>query len=336
MVNEDTLNISLEHLLAATTMMTLQKALDTFHAAGIETTRLIKAQSTQRVIEIVLTNDSQELNLKPNEKIGWRLLTTEFLQEEAKLYGTKLPFRAETKILFLSGDGKTNDLRFIFQFTGDPVRTKPAEYFKPPERDEVIGAISDYTDGKTNEDNAAIAKVISEIADVFYNLIQLTETDPDFKETYILWFNQLAISLGYTHEQAMAVAIAKYHHRMFKNGGKNDFEKENQLIVEMLTSDQIPQLTKKTASNFAALVNILCNQVLISRLTMLKAEFNLSKRNVADGLLARTLYQTFAQSTIEIGETKVDDKTQLSRSDKDGPSTIIATDPLDSTKPRFE
>lgn len=271
--------VRLLHLLEATEGMDLRQAMDIFATAKMDSIHLLAQRDTTYLVQETLeaTNEGNRIE----DKIGWRLITRPFLRKEDQLYRKGEPVRPETKILFLSGDGETNDLRVIPDFTGNKARTKPAEYYKPPERAEVLGIIAEYTEGKIDDTE----KVISEMADVFYNLIQLTETDSEFKDTYIKWINFLARSIEFSNEQINAIIIAKYHHRMFKNDGKNDFDRENLLIAQMTEKGQIPKLTKKNASDFATLVNTICNRILISRLEMLKTNYD-----VSEGILAQILF----------------------------------------------
>lgn len=82
--------------------------------------------------------------------------------------------------------------------------------------------------------NHAEFKLVSEIVDLFYNLVQLQAIDYRNSEVYGNWIREICNILGWKFEEALALTIAKYHYRNYKQNGKNDFNSEYKLIGNVL------------------------------------------------------------------------------------------------------
>lgn len=79
-------------------------------------------------------------------------------------------------------------------------------------------------------------ELISEIIDLFYNLLQLMEIDNRNSYLYYLWVIKICNCLGWNVNEAYALTVAKYHHRNFKNAGSNSFDTEYKLIGTIMNS----------------------------------------------------------------------------------------------------
>jgi hypothetical protein len=82
-----------------------------------------------------------------------------------------------------------------------------------------------------NEKNRLDFELISEIIDIYYNLVQLSLIDIDHQVIYEYWINELNSILNWTTAQALAVTVAKYHTRIHKSNGKNSSEEYTQIAL---------------------------------------------------------------------------------------------------------
>lgn len=286
----------LDRLLSAVEGMSLKQALDVFNSANIDSIHLLESLDTEKLIAEIIESNQEKTDTETSktendhedttQEISWRLIAHPFLRKENNTYRNGKSVPPEVKIMFTVGNGEDDDLGTMKDFSGEKIRNKDdGGLYKQPEIDEVLGVISRFIDNKGDTE----VEVLSEIADIFYNLIHLTETDSDAKPTYIKGFKKLIDIIGYTSQQANLLAIAKYHYRMFKNGGKNGFKIENSFIEQLLNEGKIPKITTIQASNFAKKLKVFGKKVLLARLSTLEVEFS----DKSDGLITNALISTF-------------------------------------------
>lgn len=130
------------------------------------------------------------------------------------------------KLLSLGGNAQTSDAASIRSDTGKHVREKFSLYPKVVEIQEVIAIISAFLDEKTTD----ICAVFSEIADVFYNLLQAKTTDPSGVLIYDEIILLLCKTLEITYEDMLKLTAAKYAVRYIRNLGSKDIEGENEAL----------------------------------------------------------------------------------------------------------
>ena len=171
--------------------------------------------------------------------------------------------------------GLTNNLQHTLNLDGSKVRTKPAPFAKAPEMIEVLAEISAYNDGKSPP-----VKLYSEIADIFYNLIQLQVTDSQFALGYEEQITTLANTLGLSTMQVKRLVIAKYHTRFYTHKGVSVFEEEEAQIA--LELENIPIADQEKTSRFYDAVNILWNQILSPRLQQLAGSSHQRNLTITD------------------------------------------------------
>ncbi|OGJ37426.1 MAG: hypothetical protein A2383_02410 [Candidatus Pacebacteria bacterium RIFOXYB1_FULL_39_46] len=246
-----------------------------------------------------------------------------------------LPVRPETKIMFLIGTRIIRDMKLVKDFAGQLIRTKdgttsqtPKEkllesLYKAPEADEVRTVISFYLDGKYGID---LPIVFSEIADIFYNLFHLEITDPENRDQYQKWNQALRKMLGLELTQIIKIIAAKYHYRMFKNGGTNS-PKENDFIKSLLGSfypNANEAHLKQRVSNFLRMADLLFDKVLVDRLKKLcpcyqKSETEKTQIKGAPKKIWNKIKQTM------LGESLTEDIFQLKDDEIDALSSMIST-----------
>ncbi len=227
-----------------------------------------------------MANEDQPINPfeHPNLKLDFGHLSEEaiyaiiehdLLTHENIAYRNGQSVPAEHKLLFLVAVG---DIRSALDSTGSRIYTKSAPYSKVCEVSEFTAACSAHLEKKPD-----INDVLSEFADMFYNVVQLRRLDPLFKSEYDKWLNVLANSLGLTMHQAGLLTIAKYSYRLVANHGKKDVASEL-TIINSLRSQQgesdplIPTPTNEQVSRSLHLVDLLERFVLHPRLLQLQAE----------------------------------------------------------------
>ncbi len=212
-------------------------------------------QKIQEKLQNVPTAQLLEL-CGSNEEFQTFLIQIIFLKREDKLYreGTgRIQIEAtwSDKLMSLVGslDG-TQILSGVLNHKGDPVRTKVDDHNKAAESAEVMAIHASYLDC----DESNIAKVMAEVADGIYNLTQLLHLDPDPEtcEKYERYLKQLSTIYDVPRTSMLALALAKYHHRMyFSKNGKNAHQSEDRLVLQVLSKYfpnllNDPDMTKAT------------------------------------------------------------------------------------------
>lgn len=217
-----------------------------------------------------LTKDLQEMT----EDQMIEVIASDLLIRENQSYRDGRAIPAEHKILFLIGD-RMNDVTQAKDFQGKPIYTKEADFPRPPEISEVNAAISRYDDTGRKD----LAPVLSETADIFYNLAQLRGLDPDFKDEYSKWLGTLAKSIGLDLRELLGLAIIKYRRRLIEKEDK-DVPGEEDLLRSCIREDQDQGVfsVKKPADDglkkFYRVVNLFANTVLVPRWHQLKAKLS--------------------------------------------------------------
>lgn len=196
-------------------------------------------------------------------------------QQECEKYRGGAGVRPETKIIFTIGGLQFSDLGCTTDFAGNRVRTKAQEdHWKAPELHELVGVASVYMEGKNPDVTEAV--VFSEVVDLFYNLLHLQITDPEKSAWYSEWVNHLAKALELDLFSIIKMLVSKYHTRMFKNGGKNNFNLENELIESFIAEAYQGREDinyNKIFTKVLRLGDLLNNIALENRLKVLKKEY---------------------------------------------------------------
>lgn len=190
----------------------------------------------------------------------------------------------ESKIIFIIGGLYFADLSCTVDFAGNRVRTKAQEdYWKAPELHELVGVASVYMEGKNPDITEAV--VFSEIVDLFYNIFHLQITDSEKADWYGEWIDHLAKALEIDLFPIIKMLAAKYHTRMFQNGGKNDFYLENAFIDDIRITayqDREDVNYNHIFTKILRLCDLLNNIALENRLKVLKKEYKDKDENTDD------------------------------------------------------
>lgn len=187
------------------------------------------------------------------EETALALIAGEFLRLEDRLYRGGKQLTAEHKIIFLTG-GNSEDVRRAKDMYGYPIYTKEADHAKAAECAEALRAISDHQEREPN-----IPNVLSEIADVYYNIIHLTALDPEFREVYKTCLARLSDSLGLSLHHATLLVIAKFKYRLIDNKGKKDIPGEIEMLGRLLDQqdEAAPLIPTPTDEQFDEAYNII-------------------------------------------------------------------------------
>ncbi len=234
--------------------------------------------------EVSEQTQMQEFDYLTKDLIGMtedqmiEVIATDLLIRENQSYRDGRAIPAEHKILFLIGD-RMNDVTQARDFQGKRIYTKEADFPRPPEISEVNAAISRYDDTGRND----LAPVLSETADIFYNLAQLSGLDPDFKDEYRKWINNLARGMGLDVQELLGLAIVKYRKRLFQNNGRKDVPKEEELLQRCIRENMsqggfsVKKPTDDGLKKFYRVVNLFANTVLVPRWHQLRANLTAEK-----------------------------------------------------------
>lgn len=233
-----------------------------------------------------LSTDQLLKFLSKNSEFAFYYITQVLYATESKVYRQGLGVRPETKVMFLIGDGSVHrNMRDVRDFAGKYIRTKETDgrqieeearkkllglFYKSPEADELRAEASFYLNG---EHSVGSSIVFSEIADIFYNLFHLEIVDVSNQKQYKSWNQALQKILGLNTGQIIQLVAAKYHHRMFKNGGANGFNMEDNKIADLLRifyKDLEEIDIKLRVSNFLRMTDILFDRILVDRLKSLR------------------------------------------------------------------
>jgi|GEM_PF-2731935 hypothetical protein len=197
--------------------------------------------------------------------------------QECKKYRNGAGVRPETKILFTIGGLEIANLACVNDFAGNRVRTKSQEqYWKAPELHELVGLVSIYIEQADDFGlGLSEAEIFAEIADIFYNLFHLQLTDPEEAERWEFWIESLREAIGLDLFPIIEMLAAKYHTRMFMNDGKNNFNLEDELILEILTREfgNIEVDFKEMFTDVLDLGSVLNRREFNSRLRELKKQY---------------------------------------------------------------
>ncbi len=167
------------------------------------------------------------------ERLMYRTVARNYLRREELHYRNGWVLSPDAKLLFLVGTEEV-DITKAETCTGITIYTKKANHVKAPEIFEAASAISDHFERERNVPN-----VLSELADVWYNLIQLTQLDPDFSVTYKKCVDQLREAVGYSTRDAFLLIHAKYQLRFYDNKGVKEHNEEIEAIKFLLKGENI-------------------------------------------------------------------------------------------------
>lgn len=146
------------------------------------------------------------------------------------------PANAESKLIFLCGtlirDPREERIKRYSRniakaktFDGTPIYKNRQKYFKVSEIEEFI-----VVAGQVIHEGGQMEDLVSEAADIFYNLIRLSDLDtylhaPDYGTVMA----QTAAALGWTPKQALLVAANKYHSRYVERKTKDPEYEKNKM-----------------------------------------------------------------------------------------------------------
>jgi len=212
-------------------------------------------------------------NLTENQMA--EVIAKDLLDRENNLYRSGNTLPADHKILFLIGDA-TSDVTRATDLRADRIYTKESSFPKAPEIPELNASISRYFE----KDRQNLPEVLSETADIFYNLAQLRELDPEFRDVYSKWMNYLSSSIGLDLRELFGLAIIKYRRRLIQEGGEKDVLEEEKLLQSFVTEAQSPgRFSVRRPSDdglkkFYRVVNLLGSRILAGRFTQLGASLS--------------------------------------------------------------
>ena len=151
---------------------------------------------------------------------------------EEEMFGG--PTEAESKLIFLGATRKSNIAKEK-TFEGVPIYKNRPKFRKISEIDEFLGVANQvlYEDGKMED-------LVSEAADIFYNLTRLTSLDTNNEHmhapNYEYLMSQIATSLGWDKRQALLITAVKFHSRFVERKEK-DPTREKELMEGLLKID---------------------------------------------------------------------------------------------------
>lgn len=148
------------------------------------------------------------------------------------------------KLIFTGGGAENdNDITACLDLDGKPIYTHTPDYTKYPEIAEFNAAVLNYSEfpkgereAKKEEFGKLKVKVVSEVADIFHNLVTLTKLDDEREKSYLKWINQIASTLGYSVRDCLLLSASKYKKRLIDIGRK-DLDEEENAIKELITPD---------------------------------------------------------------------------------------------------
>ena len=221
------------------------------------------------------------LSMSKAEKLDWLgnhalSLEHKYLRE---IHG--LPQIApEGKIQFLTG-GKFNDVTRATDFDGLPIHTRYITRPKDPspklgEIPEAFGAISTWFE--TNADNTERhlpppSKIgpINEVSDVIYCLSNLMTLDKSAQNTYILYLEEIANSLGIPFDKLLTITVLKYNYRLGQGKSQKNHATEDHILESFIKTAKNPDGTSyfveptkaslhKTFHTLSGIGNLLVNR----------------------------------------------------------------------------
>ncbi len=183
----------------------------------------------------------------------------------------KYPNTAEHKLLFLVG-GPKNDVAAAMTSTGQPAYDQPHDHPKLPEVTEANAAISQYFEKGRNP--AYYPGVLSEIADIYFNLALLTKLDPEATLLYRRSIGHLTDSLQIYLRDGLLLAATKYDLRLVVNRSKKNTQAEERAMAKLSDADgRMPEVfirDRGLARGYGAL-NEIAYHVLMPRLIQIQS-----------------------------------------------------------------
>jgi len=208
-------------------------------------------------------------NLSVDEMI--KLIAVDLLNIEDENCRNGNHLTADYKILFLIGDD-TKDVTRSKGLDGKDIYTNKRDFPRPPEIIELTSAISRYDD----EDRKNIGPVLSETADIIYNVAQLTELDSEFKAEYTKWLYYFSKGIGMDLKELLGLAVIKYRRR-YSPGNEKNVKEEEAFLVECLRGGaaedifSVQRPSDEGLIKISRIVNLFGSTVLSARLNQLDA-----------------------------------------------------------------
>lgn len=193
------------------------------------------------------------LSMSKAEKLDW--LANQALSLEHKylreIHG--LPQIApEGKIQFLTGS-KFNDVTKATDFDGFPIHTRYITKPKDPspklgEIPEAFGAISTWFEmnNDSNERHTPPpSKIgpINEVTDVIFCLANLTTLDKSVHDTYNIYMDEIANSLGIPIDKLLSITVLKYNYRLGQGKSQKNHAVEDQILASFIKTAKNPDGT---------------------------------------------------------------------------------------------
>lgn len=222
----------------------------------------------ERSEEAANPNDRLNLNIQVealSEDRLFEIIRRDFLELENLHYRKGGNISGEAKLLFLVG-GEELDVTVAKTSDGKEIYTKEANHPKSPEISEATSAISNHFEESRN-----LPKVLAEIADIWYNLIQLTILDPEFEKSYMLCIDKLCETLGFSRQQAYLLTVTKYKCRLIDQQGKKDIPEEIERITALVENNStlLPIPSDEAIAEAFRVINRMGEKVLKTRLLQL-------------------------------------------------------------------
>ena len=171
-----------------------------------------------------------------------RFITSDLRAIEDEKYGLE-GNTAYHKLAFLIG-GDDNDVTTV-EISGDSaLHDKTHVTPKAPEISEATVAISNHfeIDHLSEEPHSGenMARVISEVSDVIFNIAMLTEMDNQNRKQYKTFIRTLCESLGMDVRQGLLLASAKYNQRLVIQKTEKDIQAEDGVIKDLMERGIVP------------------------------------------------------------------------------------------------
>lgn len=112
-----------------------------------------------------------------------------------------------------------------------------------------------------------LPEVLSEVADITFNLLNIGELDRDYN--YFDDVKALSSAFGFTTEQMLQLVAAKYEYRYSQNKGIKNIQGENEVIGRLIENGSIPVPDLGQLSRAYNEINTIANTIIRPRLEQL-------------------------------------------------------------------
>lgn len=112
-----------------------------------------------------------------------------------------------------------------------------------------------------------LPEVLSEVADITFNLLNIGELDRDYN--YFDDVEALSSALGLTTEQMLQLVVSKYEYRYLKHKGIKNIQEENEIIRLLIENGSTPVPDLGQLSRAYNEINTIANKIIRPRLDQL-------------------------------------------------------------------